>query len=336
MTDNSNLYSTQGEVLPVVSVLVVCYNHEQFLGQCLDSIVTQKTTFPFEVLIADDASNDSSPAIIQKYRAQYPHLITTALLHQERFGDFGKSNCISIEKKAKGKYINIIEGDDYWTDENKLQNQVDLLENHPETVICFHNAQITYEDGKSKPHLVNLPNQKEHLTADDLIGENEIWFMATASVMFRHGLLHPFPDWFYKSKSGDIPRYILLTKKGDIRYINKTMSVYRKHSAGISNSDHKNDADFLWNRIEMYQSIDQELDFKYHRKIQKNIARYFLMMANSIQYSNHFFWSRFYALKSLYLSRPNSSKHIRDVFSKYIIPHFIMKNYAYLKGKISD
>jgi glycosyltransferase involved in cell wall biosynthesis len=319
---------------PKVSILVVCYNHAKFLRQCLDSIIVQKTNHPFEVLIADDASTDGSQEIIKEYHARYPELITTVLLHKKSFGDYGKSNCISIEKEAKGKYLNILEGDDYWIDEHKLQLQIDLLDQHPETVICFHNALITYEDGSLPSHEVNPVNQKAHLTANDLIGETEIWFMATASVMYRNGILYPFPAWFYKSKSGDIPRYILLTKKGDIRYINRTMSVYRKHSAGLSYSDHKHDAGFLWNRIEMYQSIDNELGLVHHAKIQKNIARYYLMMANSKQYNGHWFWEAFYALKHLRMAQPSSKERIKQVLLDHVMPHSLMNVYAFVKGKI--
>ncbi len=319
---------------PKVSILVVCFNHAKFLRQCLDSVIAQKTNHPFEILIADDASTDGTQDIIKEYHARYPDLITTVLLHEKGYGDYGKSNCISIEKEARGTYLNILEGDDYWIDENKLQLQIDLLDQHPETVLCFHNALITYDDGSLPSHEVNPIDQKDHLTAADLISETEVWFMATTSVMYRNGILYPFPDWFYKSKSGDIPRYILLTKRGDIRYLNRTMSVYRRHSAGVSYTDHKHDAGFLWNRIEMYENIDKELNFVYHAKIQKNIARYYLMMANSKQYNGHWYWERYYALKSLQLSKPNSKEHIKEVVAAHIIPHSIMKRYAFIKGKI--
>jgi hypothetical protein len=112
------------------------------------------------------------------------------------------------------------------------------------------------------------------------------------------------------------------------------MSVYRKNGGGMSFTDGKQDADFLFNRIGMYRGIDKELAFKFHKTVNKNIARYYLMLANSIQYSDNWLWRKFYALKSLYLSKPNSSEHFRNVLQNYVIPEWIMKIYANVKGKL--
>ena len=316
---------------PKVSVLVLSFRHAAFLRQCLDSILAQETTFEFEIIIGDDASDDGSQEIIVEYQKKYFDKITQIFLHKTNLGDFGRSNAVIIQKAARSEYVIIIEGDDFWTNSQKLALQVDILDNHPETVICFHNALIQYDDEPKANHLLNF-DQKEISTLDDLIGEDEIWFMATASVMYRNIFIHNAPDWFFKSKSGDIPTYILLAKHGNIRYINQTMSVYRKHFGGQSYSDHKQDSSFLWNRIEMYKSINKELDYRYSKKINKNIARYYLMLANSIQYGDNFFKSRYFALKALKLSSPNSTEHFKNVLQEYIIPHSLMKIYANVKG----
>ncbi|WP_026997759.1 glycosyltransferase family 2 protein [Flectobacillus major] len=316
-----------------VSVIVHTYNHEKFIRQTLDSIVNQVVNFDFEVIVGDDASPDTTPQIIREYQAKYPHLIKP-LLHEKNLGGFGKNNTLSTLAASKGQYIAAMDGDDYWTSPHKLQKQVDFLDANPDFVACFHNALIHFEDGSHPDHYVNDEHQKVVTTVEDLVGEDEVWYMATSAVMFRNGIITEYPQWFHESKSGDIPRYILLGKHGKFYYINEVMSVYRKNGGGMSFTDGKQDAGFLFNRIGMYQGIDAELDFRYHKILQKNIARYYLMLANSIQYGDNVILSRFYAIKSLILSRPNSAEHIKNVFQNYILPKGLMKLYANLKWQI--
>jgi glycosyltransferase involved in cell wall biosynthesis len=317
----------------IVSVIVHTYNHEKFIAQTLESIVNQEVNFEYEVIVGDDASKDRTPEIITQYQKKYPEIIKP-MLHPVNMGGFGKNNTLATLEVCQGKYIAAMDGDDYWTNPQKLQKQVDFLEQNPDFVSCFHNALIHFEDGSHPDEFVNNENQRAITTIEDLVGEDEVWYMATSAVMFRNGILKDYPKWFHESKSGDIPRYILLGKHGKFFYINEVMSVYRKNGGGMSFTDGKQDADFLFNRIGMYRGIDEELDFKFHKTINKNIARYYLMLSNSIQYSDNWFLSRFYALKSLWLSKPNNSIHFRKVLQDFVIPHFIMSIYANVKGKI--
>jgi glycosyltransferase involved in cell wall biosynthesis len=316
-----------------VSVIVHTYNHEKFIAQTLESIVSQEVNFEYEVIVGDDASKDSTPEIITQYQIKYPTIIKP-MLHPVNMGGFGKNNTLATLEVCQGKYIAAMDGDDYWTNPQKLQKQVDFLEQNPDFVACFHNALIHFEDGSHPDEFVNNDSQRAITSIEDLVGEDEVWYMATSAVMFRNGILKDYPKWFHESKSGDIPRYILLGKHGKFFYINEVMSVYRKNGGGMSFTDGKQDADFLFNRIGMYRGIDKELAFKFHKTVNKNIARYYLMLANSIQYSDNWLWRKFYALKSLYLSKPNSSEHFRNVLQNYVIPEWIMKIYANVKGKL--
>jgi glycosyltransferase involved in cell wall biosynthesis len=316
-----------------VSVIVHTYKHEKFIRQTLDSIICQEVNFQYEVIVGDDASPDSTPQIIQEYQAKFPDIIKP-LLHPKNLGGYGKNNTLATLAVCQGQYVAAMDGDDYWTNPLKLQKQVDFLDNNPDFVACFHNALIHFEDGSAPDVYVNDENQREVTTIEDLVGEDEIWYMATSSVMFRNGIMKEYPKWFHESKSGDIPRYILLGKQGKFFYINELMSVYRKNNGGMSFTDGKQDADFLFNRIGMYKGIDAELDYKFHKTINKNIARYYLMLANSIQNGDNFIKSRYFAIKSLLLSSPNSSEHIKNVMQDFIIPKGIMKFYANTKWKI--
>ena len=318
-----------------VSVIVHTYNHEKYIRQTLDSILNQQVNFEFEVIVGDDASPDDTPKIIQEYQQKFPTIIK-ALLHPKNLGGYGKGNTLATLAVCQGQYIAAMDGDDYWTNPLKLQKQVDFLDNNPDFVSCFHNAIIHFEDGSHPDMYVNDDSQRVVTTIEDLVGEDEIWYMATSSVMFRNGIIKEYPQWFHDSKSGDIPRYILLGKHGKFFYINELMSVYRKNGGGMSFTDGKQDAEFLFNRIGMYQGIDQELAYKFHKTINKNIARYYLMLANSIQYGDTFFKSRYFALKSLSLSSPNSNQHLKNVFQKYIIPYSFMNIYANTKGVLEN
>jgi glycosyltransferase involved in cell wall biosynthesis len=316
-----------------VSVIVHTYNHEKFIRQTLDSILCQEVSFQYEVIVGDDASPDSTPQIIQEYQSRFPDIIKP-LLHPKNLGGYGKNNTLATLAVCEGQYIAAMDGDDYWTNPLKLQKQVDFLDDNPDFVACFHNALIHYEDGSAPDSFVNDENQREVTTIEDLVGEDEVWYMATSAVMFRNGIMKEYPQWFHESKSGDIPRYILLGKHGKFYYLNEVMSVYRKNNGGMSFTDGKQDADFLYNRIGMYKGIDAELNYQFHKTVQKNIARYYLMLANSIQYGDNFFKSRFFALKSLYLSKPNSNEHIKNVVQAFILPKGFMKIYANLKWQI--
>jgi glycosyltransferase involved in cell wall biosynthesis len=318
-----------------VSVIVHTYNHENFIRQTLDSILNQQVNFEFEIIIGDDASPDSTPKIIQEYYQKFPTVIKP-LLHPKNLGGYGKGNTLATLAICQGKYIAAMDGDDYWTNPLKLQKQADFLDENPNFVACFHNALIHFEDGSHPDSYVNNENQKEVTTIEDLIGEDEVWYMATSAVMFRNRIIKHYPQWFHDSKSGDIPRYILLGKHGKFFYINEVMSVYRKSGGGMSFTDGKQDADFLFNRIGMYKGIDKELNYKFHQKINKNIARYYLMLSNSIQYGDNFFKSRYFALKSLKLSSPNSSKHMKKVMQDFIIPKGVMKRYANAKWQVES
>ena len=147
---------------------------------------------------------------------------------------------------TRGKYIAFCEGDDYWTDPNKLQKQVDFLESHPDFAICFHNMQILYEneflqdrslrldpDDEEWCHLKNRLsniNQKDVSTIEDLALQGN--YISTASCLFRNGLFREFPEWFYTLPVGDYPLHLLNAQHGKIKYLDEVMGVYRVHSGG--------------------------------------------------------------------------------------------------------
>ena len=217
---------------PIVSISCLVYNHSRFLRECLDGFVMQKTDFPFEAIVHDDASTDGSAEIIREYAERYPEIIRPIYEKENVFSKDPSVCSREINKRIRGKYVAICEGDDYWTDPHKLQRQVDYMEAHPNCSLCFHRARICYDD-HSQADTVYPPEQRkaEEFTFDALLQEN---FMATNTVMYRRGAidssLGPLPsnimplDWF---------GHLMHAYKHDIGFLPPVMSVYRRNSGSI-------------------------------------------------------------------------------------------------------
>lgn len=132
----------------MVSVCCLVYNHEPFLRECFDGFVMQKTNFPIEILVHDDASTDHSADIIREYTSKYPHLFKPIYQTENQYSKGVPITAKYQFPRAKGKYIAMCEGDDYRTDPLKLQKQVDFMEKHNDYVLSFHNAINMYKENQ--------------------------------------------------------------------------------------------------------------------------------------------------------------------------------------------
>ncbi|MRS01981.1 glycosyltransferase [bacterium] len=210
---------------PLLSILMPTYNHEKFIAQAIESVLMQRTDFEYELLIAEDCSKDRTKDIVVEYQKKYSDRINL-LLQDKNIGMH--KNFAGAYRVCRGKYIALLEGDDYWTTPYKLQKQIDFLERNNDFSICFHNMQITYED---KPQLNHKSNrrQKQITTIKDLACGNYIY---TASCIFRKKL-HEMPSWFYQCPIGDYPLHLLNAQYGKIKFIDEVMGVYRIHRGGV-------------------------------------------------------------------------------------------------------
>lgn len=220
---------------PLVSVCIVAYNHENYISQCLDSVLMQKTSFSFEIILGEDKSNDRTRKICQDYANKYPEKIKLFLRFREDViyingSPTGRFNMIENLKTCKGKYIAICEGDDYWTDPLKLQKQVDFLEANSNVNICFHRAQILKNDSYTL-HPIPEPFNQQPFNYVELIKHYN--FIATASVLWRKPHDFKLPDWFCKVTFGDLGLYKLVVKDKKIKCLDEVMCVYRVHDNGI-------------------------------------------------------------------------------------------------------
>ncbi|AWV99871.1 glycosyltransferase family 2 protein [Arcticibacterium luteifluviistationis] len=314
---------------PMVSVVMITYNHELFIEESLLSILNQETSFEYEVIVGNDHSTDKTDSIVQSiiethpkgYRVNYynnnPNLGVT-------------TNSKKALDMVRGKYMALCEGDDFWIDNQKLQKQVDFLEQNDDFAICFHNTRVDYFDKKVPSYYVNENIEKDVFTLDDMIGEDEIWFTATASLMIRSAAYGKTPDWLLTSKSGDIPIIILAARRGKIKYLPDVMAVYRKNLASYSHTDSHEDKLFLWNRIFMYNKLNEETGFKFNDRFKRNIARYYFMLLNSKQYKNRYFKNFPIIFKYIQLTFPNIP-NLKLVLRDHLIPPLVMDSIRKVK-----
>lgn len=212
----------------MVSIVCDAYNHEKYIAQCLDGFIMQKTNFPFEVLIHDDASTDRTAEIIREYEKKYPEIIKPVYQTVNQYTRGGTERF--QYPRAKGKYIAMCEGDDYWTDPLKLQKQFDAMEANPDVDICTH-AAIQWDELQDKEIARIAPrNENTIIPVEDVIWGNG-GFVATNSIFYRTEL-EKRPQPFREVSSMDYALQINGSLRGGMLYLNDCMSVYRYQTAG--------------------------------------------------------------------------------------------------------
>lgn len=221
---------------PKVSVVTICYNQDKYIKQCIDSIASQKTDFDIELIISDDGSSDKTQQILKEMYEKYPHVIRP-ILRKKNIGAW--NNFVDALNHAEGEYIALCEGDDYWTDESKLQQQVDFLESHKDYTVSFHKVKIVYEGSKKTEFFPDETYKPYNL--QNLLKKN---FIQTNSVVYRR---QAYGNLEKDILPGDWYMHLLHAKNGKIHFTDKPMSVYRRHKGGIWwNSNH--DIDTIWQK----------------------------------------------------------------------------------------
>lgn len=256
---------------PFVSVCMITFNHDKFIEQSVLSVVKQQTNFSFEIIIGDDCSTDNTRSILLKLKNQFPNTIKL-IFNDKNIGPV--HNFGNVLKSCHGKYIALLEGDDYWNSYSKIQKQVDFLECHTNYSICFHATNLVNKYGEIKTILPIEKFRKERSTLIDLI-ENDS-FMATCSVMFRSGLYDYFPNIFYTSRFVcDWSLHVLNAEHGYIGYIDEIMSVYRSSSNEHAWSSKKINEQYV-DSIKINQEFNRYFNFKYNNAFKRKISEYYL------------------------------------------------------------
>ena len=219
-----------------VTVICLTYNHVSYIRDALEGFVSQKTGFPFEVIVHDDASTDGTADIVREYQARYPLLIRAVLQKENQYSRGVKIARTFIYPLVRGEYVALCEGDDYWTDPLKLQRQVEALEAHPEADICSHKAERRV-DGKFKGWVA--PRWRSGIiTVEKVILGGGANLCATSSVMCRSKV------YLENTPMRDIITidYVLAIQgslRGGMVYLDDPMSVYRFNVEGSWTRRHK-------------------------------------------------------------------------------------------------
>lgn len=217
---------------PVVSVLLITYNQQDFIEQAIESVLMQKVNFPYEIIIGEDLGPDNTRAICEEYAAKYDFI--HVLPRTKNLGIAG--NWCDCAQHAEGKYMMMLDGDDYWTDPNKMQMQVDFMEAHPECVICHTNIDILYMNTRAiKPS--SKHDVPEGMILHEVIGGLEQMTSSTVCLRAEAVKKHiPF-DMYVKEDfpCEDWPTIAILSAYGEIRYLPLSTTVYRVGQLSVTN-----------------------------------------------------------------------------------------------------
>ena len=282
----------------VCSVLCMTYNHEKFIRYALDGFVSQKSNYNFEVIVCDDASTDNTPEIIKEYVTKYPDLFIPVFEKENRFYQMRELQD-SLVSKARGRYIAMCEGDDYWTDPYKLQKQIDVMENNPEIMLCYTSYKVVDFDNKEMYYEIAENHKKESYTGDLLpllLGHN---FVQYPSPVFRKEV---FYNSIYKENPSWLDYSICLTAAslGNGYYIDESTCCYRRHSSNVTSSGWiVNEQDiihrYFWKKFLQHKL--REYPKKEFNKIAQEVMRSIVDEAQSFKDIVPYFTSPIVALK---------------------------------------
>jgi len=221
---------------PLVSIACITYNHENYIRDTLEGFLMQKTNFPYEIIIHDDASTDNTARIIGEYEKKYPSIIKPIYQKENKYKITKRILITYVFPNCKGKYIAICEGDDYWIDSYKLQKQVDFLMNHKDYGAVFTHSNILYESSNKlipKNDKIVEKHFNKGKVFKELLKSNPY---VTCTVLFRLQALDKFEkiNSIYAWKQGDYPMWLYIANKSNIGYLKATTSVYRIREATTS------------------------------------------------------------------------------------------------------
>lgn len=244
----------------VVSIDTLSYNHDKYISQCLDGLLKQRTNFAFEILVCDDASTDDTAKLIHEYEEKYPNIVVPLYQIENKYSKGIKMSATYQFPRAKGKYIAICEGDDYWIDENKLQMQVDFLENNPEYGMCYSKAK-QYNQSMQKFNKKSIGADFDGFE-DLLKNGNRI---PTLTTVYRKDLLDKYEKEIQPSNKGwlmgDYPMWLYFSHESKVKFFDKVTAVYRVLENSASHS----------------VDIEKQLEFS---SSYYNISKYFAELYN--------------------------------------------------------
>lgn len=262
-----------------VSVYCLAYNHERYIAQTIESILSQKTCFDFQLIIHDDASSDKTAEIVAEYAKKYPKTIVPIFQKENQYSQGISIIQNYIYPKIQGDYVAICEGDDYWSNDNKLQLQYDFLsENKNYSAVCHAakkiNAVTDEEIAEIRPF--NCDMDCDMIDAIHGLGSS----IATNSCFFRKNVyqeLFRLKASLPRTGVGDYLLLVAAANCGKIRYIDKNMSVYRYGVPGswttkMKKSGRANKKEFLRKQENLLEALEKNIDKSFSNTVQEELA----------------------------------------------------------------
>lgn len=265
-----------------LSVCIQAYNHGQYIAQALDSVLMQRTAFEFEIIVGEDDSSDGTREIVCAYQRRFPERIRLFLNSRENViringRPTGRWNFMNNLQHARGEYIALLDGDDYWTSPEKLQRQVALLDQHPEYSSCGHRARMIFEDGRGEERIFSEAPAGRIGLARLLEGNP----LPTCSTVFRREVVLPLPEWFVEAPAADYCIHVLCARAGEIMLLDDVMGVYRIHDGGVwSGLPPIERIELSIQTMELFRRV---LDKKWQPTIARQISEMYLMAAREYE-----------------------------------------------------
>lgn len=316
------------ELKPLVSIICNAYNHEKYIAEALESFVMQKTSFPFEILVHDDASTDKTASIIQRYYNKYPQMIRPIFQKENQYSK-GKRIISQIQfPRAQGEYIALCEGDDYWTDPYKLQRQIDALKRNPDLKMCAHAAVAVSSKNKKTVSFIS-PRKKFSIipVQDVILGGGD--YLATNSLVFKRELYENPPKFrecgidYFLQIHGAIDKGILFLPNYMSAYRVMSESSWTKKMSENKNKRYEFNKKILYALKELNKCTNQEYEKtirkqyckvklsgyeylgEYKKILRLKYLKYFMLLKNkdkAIIILNAFFPSLVPRIKQIYYS----------------------------------
>lgn len=216
----------------MVSVYMITYNHEAFIGMAIESVMMQKTNFPFELVIGEDNSTDNTRAICNYYLKKYPDKIKL-ITSENNVG--AQANFLRTMRACSHKYIAMCEGDDYWVDVNKLQKQVEFLETNSDYTMVCHESLMFYQNMEKPPRYFSMFNTPKYISFEDICKK---WSIATATIVFRQEIVNEICNFHekYNVHNEDLLVQMFCAHYGKVWFLNEIMAAYRMTLSGSSMS----------------------------------------------------------------------------------------------------
>lgn len=274
---------------PLVSIKCLAFNQEKYIAQTLDGFLMQETDFPFEVIVHDDASKDSTADIIREYEKKYPLIVKPVYQTENQWSKHDGSLTRAANAPLKGKYIAECEGDDYWIDPLKLQRQVGFLESHPD-YIYSHTAFKYYDQANDKFLDDNSIDENSRIQKEEpdnvglyILDQNR-YRIQTVTTVYNREYLSKISDDFANSGyflMGDTQQFFLATLLGKFHYDSSVTSVYRLTPNSACHRGERNKAHYRFNlscaemRVYLSKYIHDEPTIqKFKREFGKALVRY--------------------------------------------------------------